>query len=140
MRRCKPRFDARDPVGGLSAADLLLCRVHAERNAKIGQRGGELAFMLIGYRTILVSIEVLRKEPQRLVKLDQRAIVIADRVVRETENIVNRATVGIEPLGLIQIRKRAVKIAAANETGGSDSMSGSVARSSRIASFRSARD
>jgi hypothetical protein len=40
---------------------------------------------------------------------------------------VHDATVGIEPFGLIQIRKRAVKVAAANETGGSDGMGETVA-------------
>jgi hypothetical protein len=38
--------------------------VHAERNVKIGERGGKLALVLIGHGTILVCIEELRKEPQ----------------------------------------------------------------------------
>ena len=127
LRRCKPRFDARDPIGGLFAADLRLGRVHGERNAKIGQRGSELALVLIGYRPVLVSVEVLRKTPQRLVELHQRAIVVADCVVIETENVVHRPAVRIEPLGLLQIRERAVKVAGANETGGSNGMGGGMA-------------
>ena len=107
-------LDPRDALGGFFAADLLLAGIETERDAVVGERGGEVAAGFIGLGTKTIGIEVLRGDADRRVELgDRRAVVVPGEVV-VPERVMDAGVVGVELEALVEIATGEVELALAH--------------------------
>jgi hypothetical protein len=107
-------LDPCDALGGFLPAELLLARIEAERDAVIGERGGEVASVLVGLGTKTVGVEVLRGNADCRVELGNRRAVVALGEVVISERVMDAGVVRIELEAFVEVAAAKVHLSLAH--------------------------